>query len=414
MSEEKHRNRSSALRNANHFGTGLFVFVALAGAILWLTGNLHFGPIGPAEAGIALADEYGHAVGEGEKVVRLDEAVMKESGVEVATAGPGRLQVHDTLSGEIAFNSDTLAHIVPRVPGVVREVRKNLGDTVRAGEVLAVLDSRDLADSKATYLAAVERLTLAQANFTREESLWQKKISAEKDYLESQQALAEARITLRSAEQKLHALGFAEEHVQALPSHPETSFTRYEITAPLDGTVVEKHIVLGEVLKEDSSPCFVIADLTSVWVDLKVHQQDLAHIRSGQTVIVKGGPDLQTEGTIAFMSNIVSEASRMAFARMTISNPEGRWRPGLFVTGRIVIDEVSAHVVVPKDALVRLDGQTCVFLQTDRGFKPQTVMVGRSNDSSVEIIAGLAVGQKYVIRGAYTLKSELNKPSVEE
>jgi len=300
------------------------------------------------------------------------------------------------------------------VPGVVREVRKNLGDTVRAGEVLAILESRDLADAKATYLGAVARLALAQANFTREESLRQEKITAEKDYLESKQALAEAQIALRSAEQKLHALGFAEEDLQALPSYAESSVAHYEITAPLDGTVVEKHIVLGEVFKEDSSPCFVIADLTSVWVDLKVHQQDLSHIRPGQTAVVKSGEDLQTEGTIAFVSNIVSETSRMAFARMTISNPEGRWRPGLFVTGRIVIDEVSAHVMVPKDALVRLDGQTCVFLQTDRGFKPQTVMVGRSNDSSVEIIAGLAVGQKYVIRGAYTLKSELNKPSVEE
>jgi cobalt-zinc-cadmium efflux system membrane fusion protein len=178
--------------------------------------------------------------------------------------------------------------------------------------------------------------------------------------------------------------------------------------------VVEKHIVLGEVLKEDSNPCFVLADLTSVWVDLKVHQQDLSHIRLGQTAVIKGGEDLQTEGTIAFVSNIVSETSRMAFARMTIPNPEGRWRPGLFVTGQIVIDEVSAHVAVSKEALVRLDGQTCVFLQTDRGFVPQTVVVGRSNDSSVEITAGLQAGQKYVGRGAYTLKSELNKPSVEE
>jgi len=414
MSKKERQNSSSGLQRANHFGTAMLVFVVLAGAILWFTGNLHFGPTGPAEAGSALADEYGRGADEGEKIVRLDEAVMKESGVEIAVAGPGKLQVHDTLSGEIAFNSDTLAHIVPRVPGVVREVRKNLGDTVRAGEVLAVLDSRDLADSKAIYLAAVERLTLAQANFTREESLWQKKISAEKDYLECQQALAEARITLRSAEQKLHALGFAEEDLQALPSHPETSFTRYEITAPLDGTVVEKHIVLGEVLKEDSEPSFVIADLTSVWVDLKVHQQDLSHIRPGQTVIVKGGPDLQTEGTIAFMSNIVSESSRMAFARMVIANTEGRWRPGLFVTGRILVDELSANIVVPKDALARLEGQTCVFLETDQGFVPRAVTVGGSNDKSVEITAGLTPGQKYVIRGAHTLKSELNKPSVEE
>ena len=368
----------------------------------------------PGAVSVAPREEHQTDAGEYEKLVRLDESAVKESGIEIATAGPGKLQVHDTLSGEIAFNSDKLAHIVPRVPGVVREVRKNLGDRVQAGEVLAVLESRDLADAKATYLGAVARLALAQANYTREESLRQEKITAEKDYLESKQALAEAQIALRSAEQKLHALGFAEEDLQALPSYAETSVAHYEITAPLDGTVVEKHIVLGEVFKEDSSPCFVIADLTSVWVDLKVHQQDLSHIRPGQTAVVKSGEDFQTEGTIAFVSNIVSETSRMAFARMTISNPDGRWRPGLFVTGRVVIDEVSAQIVIPKDALVRLDGQTCVFLRTDRGFEPQTVMVGRSNDSSVEIIAGLAVGQKYVIRGAYTLKSELNKPSVEE
>jgi cobalt-zinc-cadmium efflux system membrane fusion protein len=391
------------------------VAVIGVGAVLWhfrILQKLLPGKLGADSA--AVREEPPTDVGEGEKIVRLGEAALKESGIEIAIAGPGKLQVHDTLSGEIAFNSDKLAHIVPRVPGVVREVRKNLGDRVQAGEVLAVLESRDLADAKATYLGAVARLSLAQANFSREESLRQEKITAEKDYLESKQTLAETQIALRSAEQKLHALGLTEEDLQALPSHPETSFTHYEITAPIDGTVVEKHIVLGEVFKEDSDPCFVIADLTSVWVDLKVHQQDLSHIRPGQTAVVSSGTDLQTEGTIAFVSNIVSETTRMAFARMTIANPEGRWRPGLFVTGQIVIEEVSAQVAVPPEALVRLDGQTCVFLQTDRGFVPQAVVAGRASDNSVEITTGLKAGQKYVGRGAYTLKSELNKPSVEE
>jgi len=384
-------------------------------AILW-----HFRVVQKLWAGgsnansASLAEERETDTNDAEKVVRLEDAAIEESGIEVAEAGPGKLQVHDNLSGEIAFNSDSLAHIVPRVAGVVREVHKNLGDAVRAGDVLAVLDSRDLADAKAAHLAAVARLSLAEANFSREESLRQGKITAEKEYLESKQALAEAQITLRSAEQKLHALGLTEEDLQTLPSRPETSYTRYEITAPIDGTVVEKHIVLGEVFKEDSNPCFVIADLSSVWVDLKVHQQDLSHIRPGQTVAISGGEDLQTEGAIAFVSNIVSETSRMAFARLTIPNPDGRWRPGLFVTGRVVIEEASADVAVPKESLVRLDGQTCVFLQTDRGFEPQPVVVGRSNDVSVEIAAGLKAGQKYVRRGAYVLKSELNKPSVEE
>jgi cobalt-zinc-cadmium efflux system membrane fusion protein len=383
--------------------------------ILWHFQVLQkLGAGGPGASSVATSEEGQDDVREGEKIVHLEEAAVKESGIETATAGPGTLQVHETLSGEIAFNSDSLAHIVPRVPGVVREVHKNLGDIVRTGDVLAVLESRDLADAKAAYLAALARLALAQANFTREERLQQEKITAEKDFLESKQALAEAQIALRSAEQKLHALSLTEADVQALPSHSETSYTRYEITAPIDGTVVEKHIVLGEVFKDDSNPCFVIADLTSVWVDLKVHQQDLSHIRPGQAVVINGGADLQTEGTIAFVSNIVSETSRMAFARMTIPNPEGCWRPGLFVTGQVVIDEVSVPVVVSKDALVRLDGQACVFLQTDRGFMPQAVMVGRSNESSVEITAGLEAGQGYVSRGAYALKSELNKPSVEE
>lgn len=350
---------------------------------------------------------------EGEKVVHLEEDVLKEFGVETGIAGPGTLQVHITLAGEVAFNSDRLAHIVPRVPGVVREVHKNLGDTVRAGEVLAVIESRELADSKAAYLAAKERLILAHDNFTREEGLWQKKITPEKDYRESKQALAEANIALRSAEQKLHALGFSEQYLQEIPTHPEVSFTRFEITAPLDGTVVAKHIVLGEVLKEDSDP-FLIADLSSVWVDLKIHQEDLSVIRTGQTVVISAGDDLRVEGSINLVSNTLSEATRTALARIVIPNPDGRWRPGLFVTGRVVAEEVDAGVVVPKDALVRLDGQSCVFLLTEKGFAPQAVSLGRSNEFQVEITAGLKAGQRYVTRGAFTLKSELNKPTEEE
>jgi cobalt-zinc-cadmium efflux system membrane fusion protein len=360
----------------------------------------------------AVQDENDPEAQEGEKVVRLEEGVLKEFGVETGIAGPGKLQVHITLAGEISFNSDRLAHIAPRVPGVVREVRKNIGDSVRAGEVLAVIESRELADSKAAYLAANERLILAQANFTREEGLWQKKITPDKDYRVSKQALAEASIALRSAEQKLHALGFPEHYLKEIPTLPEDSFTRFEITAPLDGTVVAKHIVLGEVLKEDSDP-FLIADLSSVWVELKIHQEDLATIRPGQTVLVSAGDALHVEGAITLVSSTLSEATRTALARIVIPNPDGRWRPGLFVTGRVVAEEVAAGVVVPKDALVRLDGQSCVFVEIAEGFTPQAVTIGRSNDIQVEITAGLKAGQRYVTRGAFTLKSELNKPSEE-
>ena len=261
---------------------------------------------------------------EDEKIVRLDEAAVKESGIEIATAGPGKLQVHDTLSGEIAFNSDRLAHIVPRVPGVVRKCARTWATRCGPATSWPCSKAGTWRTPRRPIWRGAQRLALAQANFSREESLRQEKITAEKDYSGEQAGPGGGPDcpAVRRAEAARPGLD-REGSAKPFPLMPETSFTRYEITAPIDGTVVEKHIVLGEVFKEDSNPCFVIADLTSVWVDLKVHQQDLSHIRVRPDGRDQSGEDLQTEGTIAFVSNIVSETSRMAFARMTIANPEG-------------------------------------------------------------------------------------------
>lgn len=136
-----------------------------------------------------------------DKVVRLTPAKMQQFGIDVAVAGPGSLQTRLQLPGTVTLNTDRRVHIVARVPGIVREIRKNLGDTVRTGEVMAVIESRELADAKATYLAARERVALAATTFRREHDLWNKRISPEEDFLKAKQALAEARIELRVATQ---------------------------------------------------------------------------------------------------------------------------------------------------------------------------------------------------------------------
>ena len=171
------------------------------------------------------------------KIFQLNDAEIKEFGIKLGTAGPGRIKVQLSLPGEVAANEDRLVHVVPRVSGIVRNVRKNVGDNVRAGEVLAVLESRDLADAKASFLAAMEREKLARANFVREETLWKKKISAEQDYLEAKRALAEAVIELRSSEQKLHSLGFSDSYLSKLPDQSEIDYTKYVMTAPANGTM---------------------------------------------------------------------------------------------------------------------------------------------------------------------------------
>jgi len=167
--------------------------------------------------------------------VALTADQIELAGIKKVPAYRGDIEVELQLTGETALNRDRLAHISPRVTGVVTKVLKTFGEEVGAGEIIAVLESRELADAKSAYLAAIERLALAQANFDREADLWKKKISSEQEYLDAKQAMAEAKIEFRSSEQKLHALGLTEEDVASLPDEPDYRITRYEIRAPFAG-----------------------------------------------------------------------------------------------------------------------------------------------------------------------------------
>jgi membrane fusion protein, heavy metal efflux system len=356
---------------------------------------------------VADGTKHGH---DEEHAIQLDPEQIKQTDIELQTAGPGALATVLNLSGQVAINADRLAHVVPRVAGVVREVRKTLGDSVKAGEVLAVIDSRELAEVKAAYLAATERVALAQANFEREEALWKKKISAEQDYLQAKQALAEARINKRLAEQKLHALGFPLGRLETSARH---SLTRYEIVAPFAGTIIEKHITLGEALEENAT-IFVVADLSTVWVDLTVYPKDLPLVELGRVAVITATQsDLKAQGTIHYIRPLVSGETRTSRAQVVLDNPDGRWRPGLFVTAEIVSGETEVALCVPRSALQNVKNRTVVFVQTEHGFEPHPVELGRSDDDHVEVVAGLDPGERFVANGAFTLKAELEKGEAE-
>ena len=351
---------------------------------------------------------------EGEELVRFTAAEFEEFGVELGTASAGTLSLQLTLPGEVLVNQDRFAHIVPRIAGVVHTANKSVGDAVRAGEVIAVLDSRELADIKSEYLASRERLSLAEAAFQREERLFGQKISSEQEFLEARQALAEAQTALRSARQKLLALGFDETYIDALPDQPEHALVHYQVTAPISGTVIEKHISQGEALAGDAE-AFAIADLRTVWVDLSVFQKDLDLVFEGQTVdIVTRGGQLRTEGVIKYVRPIVGEETRTATARIVLDNTNGRWKPGLFVSGAVAIGAASVPLLVPKTALINMGDVRVVFVQEQDGFAARPVTTGRENDTHVEITSGLEAGEQYVASGGFALKAELEKDELGE
>lgn len=354
------------------------------------------------------AEDPGDAHSQEERdLVRLAAAELEEFGIELRTAGSGEMRIEKTYPGEVKANEDRYAHVTPRVAGVVRSVQASLGERVRAGQTMAVMESRELADIKSAYLAARERLELARSNFEREERLFDKKISSEQEYLEAKQAMAEEGIELRSAFQKLRALGFSEAYIEQLPEQPEASLTLYPLTAPFTGTVIEKHIVQGEAL-EANADAFEMTDLSTVWVDLSIYQQDMGLIEEDLAVVITSSGHTE-RGTISYVRPIVGEDTRTALARVVLPNPKGRWKPGMFVSGAIVIDATDVAVVVPKSALQTIGEETVVFVQTAEGFEPRPVTVEGENSEQVAIASGLTAGDIYVAVGGFALKSQLQK-----
>ncbi len=346
------------------------------------------------------------------EAVSLEQVDLEDFAIELDTAGPGTLAFTKTFPGEVRVNEDQFAHVVPRLSGIVREVYVTLGDHVEAGQLMAVLESRELAELKANYLDALARLELAQATYEREARLYREKVSSEQEFLEARQALAEAQIALRSAAQKLLALGFSRRYIEALPDQPDSLLRIYELRAPIRGTVVAKHIVQGEAV-EAFTTVFTVADLSTVWVDLSIYQQDLARIREGQRVTILG-LNHQEEGIISYVQPLVEEDRRTGLARVVLPNPHGLWKPGLFVTGQIMIGRQRYEVVVPRGAIQTMDDHPIVFVPTPEGFVPRRVQIAAETDSLIALADGLAPGEPYVVQGAFTLKAELEKEEIGE
>ena len=274
-----------------------------------------------------------HGGGDGheqEGAIRLSEAQMAEFGIEIEQAGPAVIEMQVELPGEVRANQDQIAHLVPRFAGIVKEVRKRVGDPVENGETLALVESSE-------------------------------------------------------------------------------SLASYRLRSMIDGVVIAKHITRGEAVSTDSET-FVVADLSTVWVDLSVYQRDLDRVAVGQPVVISAGGDApQARGTISYVAPVVDERTRTAIARVVLPNPDGRWRPGLFVTGLVTVDKMQASVAVPRSAVQTVGDETVVFVPDSDGLEPRPVRTGRSDRKRIEIVAGLAPADRFVSRGSFILKSEIEK-----
>ena len=360
---------------------------------VWLLGiGLGFAPMLAAEANRSL---------------HLTPEQQQKVGVQISKAGSATIHQSVLAPGKIVINNDQIAHVIPRVAGVVREVRKSTGDTVKSGELLAVLESMEIADASASYFSAEARRKLLEASFKRKELLWKEEIVSKQAYQESLEALALAQVEERSALQKLVALDMPIAKLKQQSLNQSQNLSRYEIRAPFSGQIMERDIVLGEAT-QPNVPVFVLANLDTVWVELNVYPKDLDRIRIGQQLRVTTA-NKSAKARIIYIRPLVNEESRATIVRALLDNHDQHWQPGLFVSGEILTEQTEAPVVVAHDALMTLHNREVVFVQDGDKLSVRQVITGARDSHWVEILQGLQANEAYVSAGAFVLKSELEK-----
>lgn len=300
------------------------VILLAAAAVVWFVAKPSPQATKPKEHA-----EHGSHGGEG---AEMSDTKVAAAGIELLQAGPATLRDSLVLNGIIQPNQEALVQVTPRFPGVVREIRKRVGDQVEKGELLAKIESNQ-------------------------------------------------------------------------------SLTVYEMRAPIAGTVIDRQVSLGEYASEQK-PAFIVADISTVWVDFAIYRRDLQKVRVGDAVFIDvGDGEAPIETKLSYLSPVGSADTQSTLARAIVGNESGRLRPGLFIRGKLVLSAKPVAVAVKNSALQTWENRSVIFVRNGNKFEPRDVELGSRDAEQVEVVFGLMEGETYAGRNSFVIKAELAKGS---
>lgn len=356
----------------------------------------------PAQNQLAPVDDGG---------IRLTERQIAAGNFAIRDVTAGTLSKRIAVPGTIVPSGERIAKVSVRLLGTVAEIRKRLGDTVKEGDVLAIIESREVADAKSQYLAARVAFDLQETLFNRSKSLFESKVSSENDFLRAKTAFEDIRIKYDVARQKLFALGLTHDQIVALPQQPVESLRLQELRAPMGGRIADRRVDLGSLVGREGqeSELFTIVDSSTVWAELALSVTDLAVVREGLQISIETPNADPLPATIMFVSPLLDKDTRLARVVASVDNPAQVLRPGMFITAQIPSQQVKADVIVPKAAVQSIDGQNAVFVRTLDGFLPRKIVTGREDSKSFEVTSGLSSGEAIATANTFVLKADLGR-----
>ncbi len=344
------------------------------------------------------------------KTLGIPAVALAKNPIATQKVARTRLAADLQIVGSVSYDQDHYAVVGPLVPGRITALRVGLGDKVRAGQILAEVESAEVGQAQAAFRSASARSGTANANARRERELAQQHISSDRE-----REVAEAQAVSESAEmqaavERLRSFGLSRSDIDAFKLGTGGG-GRIPLRAPIAGTIVSRTITLGQAV-ERATDAFKIIDLGHLWVLLDLYEKDLGRVYLGQAVEIRteAGPEDIFHGRVTYIHPVIDEKTRTATVRIALSNSGGKLRPGQFVTARVIGDTRStqtAVLAVSRKAVQTVDGKMLVFVRDTNGFQRRFVEVGLSGGDLVELRQGATEGEEVATDGAFLLKSEM-------
>lgn len=345
--------------------------------------------------------------------------------IETETVFPAPLATMVTATGQLIIPEDQVAVIGPLLEARLVRFHVGQGSRVRKGQHLADLESADVDAAKADYLRAIAELEnarrvsetetkLAESTYDRIKLLYERTITARKNLLAAEtdlevarsnaaNSMASARAGLQTARRTLQILGVTAAQIDTFSTAPDAKAT-FSLISPIDGTVVERNATIGATVGAGSD-VFRIIDPSPLWIDANVFEKDVALVTLGQTVniTVPAYPGLELWGKVIFISSEVDPETRTVNVRTQVSNADGKLKVGMFANIGVQVESRPEALAVPRSAVLSDGDEHVVFVAAATGYEKRVVALGITSDDRVEIRAGLAAGDKVVVKGNYLL-----------
>jgi cobalt-zinc-cadmium efflux system membrane fusion protein len=335
--------------------------------------------------------------------------VSPQPQVETAIVELGSSRQVLTLLGRLAYGEDRYSRISSPLQGRVVDVRARLGDRVKAGDILLVGDSPDIAQAYSDYVKEDSELHYATRAYELVKDLVENRAMAVKDLKQAENELIKARAEFRRAKERLLSLRIPPAELRK-PLDQQTITSRFELKSPLSGVVVERAVTPGQSVGGDPSQVlFTVADLDMLQVLADLYERDLALVKVGQVGVVKveAYPNIDFPATVASVGDVVDPATRTIKVRAWVNNESHRLKPEMFARLQLDVSDTAQFLTVPREAVLEADGKQFVYVvENGNQYVKREVKVANISPDQTRIIEGLTQGERIVTKGAVLIKAQ--------